>query len=462
MDELQSRGPGALMPLAEGTAGEQGSSSSGGGDGNGDESGEAQDEESSSSNALVTMETELENFRQEWRRELEESPQFDASGGATRGNTAELSERHKEDIAEEKARRYFLQGINSEQSGRLYEAISFYRRAVQLVPDIEFKMFDNSGKMQTGNGSDSSDDSAVEEEVLNADDVSDLVTKFNNLSAHSGCTLICQPDIDQKTTHISALPREVFMYILRWLVSSDFDFHSLEQVSMVSRGFYLCARDPEIWRLACLRVWDVNCGHPNKYGTWRDMYLQRPRLRFNGAYISRTTYVRYGEAMFQDASYRPCYLVEYYRYLRFFPDGLVFMLTTPDDPYQSLAKLRHRKVRHTTVLTGHYRLLGSFVSIVAKRPKVELPVGSNYFRYRRNKQNLSHDPGEQQYHLKLEVRNIKHRTNFQLLWQYYAIHTKYRNGQETVSSFDLTPKTFPPFWFSRVRSFTTESISPLQ
>lgn len=27
-----------------------------------------------------------------------------------------------------------------ERSGQLYEAIQFYRRAVQLVPDIEFKL----------------------------------------------------------------------------------------------------------------------------------------------------------------------------------------------------------------------------------------------------------------------------------------------------------------------------------
>lgn len=32
-----------------------------------------------------------------------------------------------------------------ERSGKLYEAIQFYRRAVQLVPDIEFRL-DNVNK----------------------------------------------------------------------------------------------------------------------------------------------------------------------------------------------------------------------------------------------------------------------------------------------------------------------------
>lgn len=31
-----------------------------------------------------------------------------------------------------------------EKSGKLYEAIQFYRRAMQLVPDIEFRLYDTS------------------------------------------------------------------------------------------------------------------------------------------------------------------------------------------------------------------------------------------------------------------------------------------------------------------------------
>lgn len=46
------------------------------------------------------------------------------------------------------------------------------------------------------------------------------------------------------------------------------------------------------------------------------MYLQRPRLRYNGCYISKTSYIRDGENSFQDRFYRPWHLVEYFRYLR--------------------------------------------------------------------------------------------------------------------------------------------------
>ena len=64
-----------------------------------------------------------------------------------------------------------------------------------------------------------------------------------------------------QTTHISALPMEIILYVLRWVVSSDLDLRSLEMCSRVCRGFYLCSRDPEIWRLACARY--VLSIHPN-------------------------------------------------------------------------------------------------------------------------------------------------------------------------------------------------------
>lgn len=51
------------------------------------------------------------------------------------------------------------------------------------------------------------------------------------------------------------------------------------------------------------------------------MFLQRPHLRFDGVYICRMTYVRQGEQSYIDQTYKPWYLVEYYRFIRVFPDG---------------------------------------------------------------------------------------------------------------------------------------------
>ncbi|KAH8020695.1 hypothetical protein HPB51_002644 [Rhipicephalus microplus] len=93
---------------------------------------------------------------------------------------------------------------------------------------------------------------------------------------------VCSVALEQKATHISDLPREVFMFILRWVVSSDLDILSLEAVSKVCRGFYLCARDPELWHTACIRTWGEGCGQLNQYDSWREMYICRPRICHNG------------------------------------------------------------------------------------------------------------------------------------------------------------------------------------
>ena len=39
------------------------------------------------------------------------------------------------------ARDLFLEGVEHEQNGKLYEAILQYKKALHLVPDIEFKVF---------------------------------------------------------------------------------------------------------------------------------------------------------------------------------------------------------------------------------------------------------------------------------------------------------------------------------
>lgn len=107
------------------------------------------------------------------------------------------------------------------------------------------------------------------------------------------------------------------MYIFRWVISSDLDMRALEQLSLVCRGFYICARsaapvlcprvtnmlsmrdvmshnlgitlscfhlrrEPELWHSACVRVWGRNCTNFVPFKSWRDMFLRRPRVRFDG------------------------------------------------------------------------------------------------------------------------------------------------------------------------------------
>ncbi|KAG9335835.1 hypothetical protein JZ751_003589 [Albula glossodonta] len=187
-------------------------------------------------------------------------------------------------------------------SGHSSFPIKYYRRAMQLVPDIEFKI----------NYSRSPDPDNTEDSERDGE-IADLLSYFQQqLTLQDMAAKICEPEVETSQMHISALPMEVLMYIFRWVVSSELDLRALEQLSLVCRGFYICARDPEIWRSACLRVWGRSCTKMVPFGSWREMFLERPRVRFDGVYISRTTYIRQGEESL-DGFYRAWHQVEYYR-----------------------------------------------------------------------------------------------------------------------------------------------------
>lgn len=50
-------------------------------------------------------------------------------------------------------------------------------------------------------------------------------------------------------------------------------------------SFFFFTRDPEIWRQACLKVWGRTCNKLVPYTSWREMFLERPRVRFDGKAI---------------------------------------------------------------------------------------------------------------------------------------------------------------------------------
>lgn len=101
-------------------------------------------------------------------------------------------------------------------------------------------------------------------------EIDDLLTYFQqHLMLEDDTMKLCEPETDTSQVHISgnshtgagllgfpefsscsdssffistALPLEVLMYIFRWVVSCDLDLRALEQLSLVCRGFYICAR----------------------------------------------------------------------------------------------------------------------------------------------------------------------------------------------------------------------------
>lgn len=210
-----------------------------------------------------------------------------------------------------------------EKSGKLYDAVACYRRATYLVPDIEKKIYasENSKNIEFHTNQKAIQD---EEKVKEDCDNENLLIKLASLNLSNGFP-ICERQNQSNSTHISQLPNEIILYILRWVVAEHLDFLSLSRFAAVCKCFYILSKDQEIWRLACLKIWSIlgiDQSIKDDYNwDWRRMYIEKPKANVNGAYISKATYVRQGDSSFQDINYRPVYLIEHYRYLRFFPEG---------------------------------------------------------------------------------------------------------------------------------------------
>lgn len=425
------------------------------------------------------LEDELASFRRDWREEIRRTvteggssrnspvlvspaePQTSTASREGSPNSFALTTKNTVNAGqnlEERATKLFLQGVSTERSGNVYEAIYFYRQAVQLVPDIESRIKDFTNFNLVSEEEDDDDESNMQtfQEPHELSHLADLTNRFNSLSVNA----VCQPHYETRMTHISAIPLELIMYIFKWVVSVELDMKSLDQLARVCKGFYACARDPEIWKVACQRLWGVNCGNASQWnGSWRLMYINRPHVLFVGVYISKTSYVRQGERNL-DMFYRPYHLVEYYRYMRFFMDGTAVVHTSADEPLIAIPRL---KLKHgggnPSVSVGHYRLSGDKVIIVLNKKA----ASDSHNQVRGRKARTPPPPvSEQVFHMELSLSSTgrRHRHN-QLTWLRYSVNTTYRSSGQTVcSNFDLDNQ-FPPLYFSVVKSLCHNAVAPL-
>ncbi|KAI3925212.1 hypothetical protein MKW92_045841 [Papaver armeniacum] len=94
--------------------------------------------------------------------------------------------------------------------------------------------------------------------------------------------------------------------------------YSLGRAACVCRKWRYTIRNPVFWRSACLKAWQVKSQdfQSTYQGSWRKMWLLRPRIRTDGLYVSRNTYVRCGTPEWKTSN--PVHVVCYFRYIRFF------------------------------------------------------------------------------------------------------------------------------------------------
>ncbi|GES82728.1 F-box protein 9 [Rhizophagus clarus] len=292
----------------------------------------------------------------------------------------------------------------------------------------------------------------IEESNLSKNDgsISFLINSFCNM------TFDLLPLNPTKKIHISKLPNELLICILKQLILAG-DVNSLENgFALVCKKFFLLSRDSSIWHLLCERIYNVD-NHKelvkmcvNTHGNdWRRMYIERPRVRLDGVYISKCKYLRPGLA--ENTWIQPTHLVTYYRYLRFFSDGSCITLLTTKEPIQvvknfdKIVSILKISEKSKNFMIGYWKFMNN--DDISSENQVIIRANDNGLP-------------KFTFHLKFDLKSTSIGKFNKLSWiEYYSVNNL------TTEKTELLLKNESNYYFSKVKSqltnlwFITTSIT---
>ncbi|KAH9940850.1 uncharacterized protein BXZ73DRAFT_98683 [Epithele typhae] len=244
--------------------------------------------------------------------------------------------------------------------------------------------------------------------------------------------LAFEADEEQEGVPLQKLPDELLIIVVRML-----DHTTIERFANVNRKARVITLDVSIWRPMVKTIYRPPMIADDeeietlvtKYMTdWRRVYVEHPRVRYDGVYIAVCHYVRNGVGENVWVNYS--HLITYYRFLRFYPDGQVLSLLTNEEQAPSqvipLLKPSHRA---KGFLIGKWYIDGT-----------ELHVGDL----------TEPDKPESRYTFQM-LLDLRSRPVGR--WNRLDLRTY---DSVSVGSGDASPlalKNERPYWFSKVRSY---------
>lgn len=127
------------------------------------------------------------------------------------------------------------------------------------------------------------------------------------------------------------LPSEVIGKIISYLSAEQ-----LSVLAMTSKYWRTYVYVPAHWKALAKRIWrDESARELERrmvfnYKTWRLLVIHRPHVRVQGYYIMRQSFTKTSTRILSDRPIAPVFLVTWHRWLRFYNDGTVVQLTTPE------------------------------------------------------------------------------------------------------------------------------------
>ena len=199
---------------------------------------------------------------------------------------------------------------------------------------------------------------------------------------------------------------------------------------------------------------------PVVYPTWKNMFRSRPRIRFNGCYISTANYVRTGQASTNQNTWgSPIHIVTYYRYLRFFRDGTAISLLTTTEPADVVHHMTPDALRLHRGSASTHGYLPSAVMHIALPGRWRLSSALDHPEAAAPPPPADHEGDlhietegvgpKYTYHLEMSLRSAgRGAKNNKLVWRGFYSYNKLTDDW---AEFRL--KNDKPFFFSRVKSY---------
>ncbi|KAJ6518881.1 hypothetical protein C8R45DRAFT_949615 [Mycena sanguinolenta] len=444
---------------------------------------------------------ELARFREEWKREVERkknpapepgpskvasqssldydiSETTSSSGTVTPGPSSETISGTPSALATasgffnassvppgvRQALAVYTRAVQHEQSGQLDKALSLYRQAFRMNPDVDraYRTQELLASISVAQTKDVVSSSKAAEDVDqlattlqrtvaiksgHGEDAGGVVTgMLASLLKGFPQELVFEPEDENQPIYLNMLPEELVVLIIRKL-----DHTSIERFAAVSRKARVLSLDPGIWReLVVLSYkppqvpsWESMVSVVTQYQSdFRRVYMEHPRVRLDGVYIAVCHYVRPG--LSENTWVNLSHLITYHRYLRFFPDGKVLsMLANEENSPAQVVHTLKPSLRKKGLFIGTWKLSGSVVTIsnlIDASGRFPIPPPSS-------------PGGDQPFArytfsmiLSLRSRPIG-RWNKLELNEYSSVDIE--NGTKTP----LGLRHERPFWFSRVKSF---------
>jgi F-box protein 9 len=301
--------------------------------------------------------SDLDRFRQEWREEVRERASHRAEGRRRQRNefqhlssvaqsnptvvvhneNAFKAERPKDIYINETLSELdllalddFEKAVDREHVGKLGDAVKYYRDAFRKNEQVD-KLFREKYYSKKGHQSNKT--------------IDHLSKDMSELSVDSGAE-----NEDEKSL-ILELPLEILEHIVLCLAVEE--FHSFVESAYTCKRFWeIFSKSQSIWKSLCLKEYPYQHYTEDAIekdfkgaleqsiivetlykSNWKTMYGERPRIRFNGVYVSTCNYMRSGMG---ETWSTPIHMVTYYRYYRFYRDGTCISLLTVAEPVDVL------------------------------------------------------------------------------------------------------------------------------